>query len=146
MSQERLGRDVFIALAAIGWADGKLDEEEADAIVRTAVEEGLAIEEIEEIESATKSPVDIGVIDRSSMTKADRLFVYAVAAWMTRLDGTRDDKEIEALDKRFGRADPRQRGYREPPPTPSPAGGSRGRAGPAAGRPAPAAAPRRRAP
>ncbi len=82
MSQERLGRDVFIALAAIGWADGKLDEEEADAIVRTAVEEGLAIEEIEEIESATKSPVDIGVIDRSSMTKADRLFVYAVAAWM----------------------------------------------------------------
>ena len=99
MSQERLGRDVFIALAAIGWADGKLDEEEADAIVRTAVEEGLAIEEIEEIESATKSPVDIGVIDRSSMTKADRLFVYAVAAWMTRLDGTRDDKEIEALDK-----------------------------------------------
>src|SRR5206468_12674692 len=48
--QRRLGRDVFIALAAIGWADGKLDSEEADAIVRTALEEGLAIDEISEIE------------------------------------------------------------------------------------------------
>ena len=45
MSEAKLGRDVFVALAAIGWADGKLDDEEADAIVRTAVEEGLTIEE-----------------------------------------------------------------------------------------------------
>lgn len=96
---ERLGRDVFLALAAIGWADGKLDQEEADAIVRTAVEEGLEIEEIEEIEKATKEPLDIGTIDRSNMSKADRLFVYAVAAWMTRLDGTRDEAEVAALDK-----------------------------------------------
>jgi len=99
MSEERLGRDVFIALAAIGWADGKLDEDEADAIVRTAIEEGLQIEEIEEIEAATKSPVELSVIDRSGMSKADRLFVYAVAAWMTRLDGARDEKEIAALDR-----------------------------------------------
>ena len=96
---ERLGRDVFLALAAIGWADGKLDQEEADAIVRTAVEEGLEIEEIEEIEKATKEPLDIGTIDRSNMSKADRLFVYAVAAWMTRLDGKRDEKEVDALAK-----------------------------------------------
>ncbi|NUP04802.1 MAG: TerB family tellurite resistance protein [Polyangiaceae bacterium] len=99
MSEQRLGRDVFIALSAIGWADGKLDEEEADAIVRTAVEEGLELEEIEAIEAATKSPTDIGAIDRASMSKADRLFVYAVAAWMTRLDGVRDDRETDALDK-----------------------------------------------
>ena len=88
-----------MALAAIGWADGKLDEDEADAIVRTALEEGLPLEEIEEIEAATKSPVDIGVIDRSNMSKADRLFVYAVAAWMTRLDGLRDEEEASALDR-----------------------------------------------
>ena len=87
MSGTRLGRDVFLALAAIGWADGKLDPEEADAIVRTALEEGLELEEIAEIEEATKHPIDIGVIDRSNMSKADRLFVYAVASWMTRLDG-----------------------------------------------------------
>ena len=97
--QRRLGRDVFIALAAIGWADGKLDGEEADAIVRTALEEGLEIDEISEIEDATKHPVELSVIDRSQMSKEDRLFVYAVASWMTRLDGLVDGKELDALKK-----------------------------------------------
>jgi uncharacterized membrane protein YebE (DUF533 family) len=97
MSGTRLGRDVFLALAAIGWADGKLDQEEADAIVRTALEEGLEIEEISAIEEATKAPIDLSFIDRSAMSKADRLFVYAVAVWMTRLDGNVDDKEKAAL-------------------------------------------------
>jgi uncharacterized membrane protein YebE (DUF533 family) len=98
MSGQRLGRDVFIALAAIGWADGKLDENEADAIVRTAMEEGLELEEIGEIEEATKKPIELNVIDRSNMTKADRLFVYAVASWMTRLDGVVGVQEEMALD------------------------------------------------
>jgi uncharacterized membrane protein YebE (DUF533 family) len=95
----RLGRDVYIALAAIGWADGELDQDEADAIVRTALEEGLGLDEIAEIEAATKDPVDIGEIDRRNMSKEDRLFVYAVASWMARLDGEMDEREIASLDK-----------------------------------------------
>jgi uncharacterized membrane protein YebE (DUF533 family) len=95
----RLGRDVYIALAAIGWADGQLDPDEADAIVRTALEEGLDLDEIGAIEEATKKPVDIGVIDRSGMSKEDRLFVYGVASWMTRLDGQVTDSEIAALGR-----------------------------------------------
>lgn len=94
-----LGRDVYIALAAVGWADGNLDSEEADAIVRMASEEGLAIEEIAEIEKAVKEPVDMGEIDRRDMSKSDRLFVYAVAAWMTWLDGEVSEAETEALKK-----------------------------------------------
>ncbi len=97
--QARLGRDVFLALAAIGWADGNLDAEEADAIVRTATEEGLSIEEIAEIEAATKTKVELGEISRGDMTKQDRLFVYAVASWMTRLDGAVSDDETAALAK-----------------------------------------------
>lgn len=90
---------MFIALAAIGWSDGQLDPDEADAIVRTAMEEGLELEEIGEIEEATKNRTDMTVIDRSTMTKADRLFVYAVAAWMTRLDGVVQAREQTALDE-----------------------------------------------
>lgn len=97
--QPRLGRDVFLALAAIGWADGHLDADEADAIVRTAVDEGLDLEAIEEIEAATKEPVDIGVIDRKNLSKEDRLFVYAVASWMTRLDGEVSQTELLALER-----------------------------------------------
>jgi len=97
--KSKLGRDVYLALAAIGWADGQLDEEEADAIVRTALEEGLELDEIEEIEAATQQPVDIGAIDRKNLSKEDRLFVYAVASWMTRLDGRVSAKELAALAK-----------------------------------------------
>jgi uncharacterized membrane protein YebE (DUF533 family) len=95
----RLGRDVYLALAAVGWADGNLDQEEADAIVRTALEEGLDISEIAEIEAATKQPIDLGVIDRSGLSKEDRLFVYAVACWLTRLDGVVTEAETNALGK-----------------------------------------------
>jgi uncharacterized membrane protein YebE (DUF533 family) len=95
----RLGRDVYIALAAVGWADGKLDQDEADAIVRTALEEGLDIDEIAEIEEATQKPVDIGVIDRSNLSKEDRLFVYGVASWISRLDGVVTESEQLVLAK-----------------------------------------------
>jgi uncharacterized membrane protein YebE (DUF533 family) len=97
--KQKLGLDVYVALAAVGWADGNLDPEEADAIVRMAMEEGLELAEVEEIEKATKSRVDIGEIDRRGMSKEDRLFVYAVAAWMTWLDGNVSDEEVQALKK-----------------------------------------------
>ena len=52
---------------------------------------------IGEIEAACKEPVALDVIDRSRMSKADRLFVYAVASWMTRLDGDVSEEEKAAL-------------------------------------------------
>jgi uncharacterized membrane protein YebE (DUF533 family) len=100
MAEEgRLGRDVFIALAAVGWADGKLDQDEADAIVQLAAEEGLELEEIAEIEAATKEPVEVGKIQTRDMSKADRLYVYACAAWIARVDGVVAPEEITALNK-----------------------------------------------
>jgi uncharacterized tellurite resistance protein B-like protein len=99
MNEPRLGKDIFVALAAIAWADGTLDPDEADAIVRAAADEGLSLEEIAAIEEATKERVDLGVIDRSSMSKDDRLFVYAIACWIARLDGQVTDAESDALAK-----------------------------------------------
>ena len=95
----KLGRDVFVALAAVGWADGALAEDEADAIVRMAAEEGLEVEEIVEIEEATKNPVEVGEIDTRNLTKDDRLFIYAVGAWIARVDGVVMPEEITALNK-----------------------------------------------
>jgi len=45
MADKRHGKDIFVALAAIAWADGQLDPDEADAIVRAAVDEGLSLGE-----------------------------------------------------------------------------------------------------
>jgi len=93
----KLNRDVFMALAAIAWADGVLDQDEADAIVRAAVEAGLELDQIEEIETATRERIDMGTIDRSPLSKEDRLFVYAIACWIARLDGVIKDEEATAL-------------------------------------------------
>jgi uncharacterized membrane protein YebE (DUF533 family) len=95
----RLGRDVYVALAAVGWADGKLDQDEADAIVRAALDEGLELAEIAEIEAATKAPIDLGVIERKGLSKEDRLYVYGVAAWIARMDGVVSDAEKATLKK-----------------------------------------------
>jgi uncharacterized membrane protein YebE (DUF533 family) len=95
--EPKLRRDVFVALAAVAWADGEMAADEADAIVRAAVEEGLSLEEIAEIESATSTRVDLGAIDRAGLGKEDRLFVYAVACWIARMDGRVTPEESEAL-------------------------------------------------
>jgi tellurite resistance protein len=94
-----LSKDVFLSLAAIAWADGSLDPDEADGIVRAAVDEGLAFEDIEAIDAATKNRIDTGVLDRSGMSKEDRLFVFAVASWIAKMDGSVTDEEAAALGK-----------------------------------------------
>jgi uncharacterized membrane protein YebE (DUF533 family) len=99
MTEGKLPKDIFVALAAVAWADGELDADEADAIVRAAAEEGLDIDEIGAIEEATRTRVDLGVVDRAGMSKEDRLFVYAVACWIARLDGRVTDAESAALAK-----------------------------------------------
>ena len=101
----KLNRDIFLALAAIGWADGRLDQEEADAIVRAAVEAGLELDQIEEIEAATRERIDLGTIDRSSLSKEDRLFVYGIACWIAKLDNEVTEEEgaaLAALAERLG--------------------------------------------
>jgi uncharacterized tellurite resistance protein B-like protein len=99
MTMPKLRKDVFLALAAIAWADGSLDPDEADGIVRAAAEEGLAFEDIEAIDAATKERVDMGAVDRSVLSKEDRLFVFAVACWIARMDGKVTDGEASALTK-----------------------------------------------
>jgi uncharacterized membrane protein YebE (DUF533 family) len=92
-----LGRDVYLALAAIGWADGRLSADVADAILRTAAEEGLDVEDLERIRSAVETPTEVGIVDRVHMSKADRLYVYAVAAWIACLDGEVSGAERQLL-------------------------------------------------
>lgn len=98
-------KDIFVALAAIGWADGELDPDEADAIVRAAAEAGLSLEEIASVEQAAKTRVNLGVVNRAGLSKEDRLFVYSVACWIARMDGRVTDEEsaaLAALGERLG--------------------------------------------
>jgi uncharacterized membrane protein YebE (DUF533 family) len=97
MSGAAFGRDVFIALAAVAWADGTLDPDEADAIVRAAVDLGVELDEIASIEEATRVAVPLSKINKAALSKDDRLFVYAIATWITQLDGKVTDEESTTL-------------------------------------------------
>lgn len=88
---------MFIALAAIGWADGKLDPEEARTILGAAHAEGLDPESLRWVEHATRQQVGLDFIETSAMGKDDRLFVYAMACWIARVDGEVTQQELTML-------------------------------------------------
>jgi len=102
-----LNKDAFLALAAVAWADGKLDPDEADAIVRAAADDGLDLEELEKVEAdvvayrdrprTAKAEPDLSFLDRSSMSKQDRVFVYASACWIAQIDRIVTPEESDAL-------------------------------------------------
>lgn len=98
MIEARLPREAFMALAAVGWADGTLDAEEADAIARTAAEDGLELEEIQAVEAATKSPVKLGDVDVSQLSDKERLYVYAIAVWIALISDGVSESERNSLD------------------------------------------------
>jgi uncharacterized tellurite resistance protein B-like protein len=120
MASERLPslpEDAFLALAAVAWADGRLDPDEADAIVRAAADEGISIEGLERIERSVKAyrerppgdrldgPLgakhgpDLSFLDRSSMTKYDRVFLYGVACWISQVDRVVTPEESDTLQR-----------------------------------------------
>lgn len=92
-----LNPDVFRTLIAIGWIDGELDEEESSAILRAAREEGLEEYTLDELEAATRAPIELDDIDITSLTSADKLYIYAVSSWIAQIDGTVTGTERAAL-------------------------------------------------
>ncbi len=95
----KLSADVFLALCAIGWADGELDREEADGILRAATEADLDIDDLQKIEEATKVSRSLDNLDVTGLGKTERTFIYATAIWVSRLDGHVDPEERLALKK-----------------------------------------------
>jgi len=102
-----LPKEAFLALAAVAWADGALDADEADAIIRAAADEGLSLEELEVVEAEARAfcgrprdatnQADLTFLDRSNMSKHDRVFLYAVACWIAQLDRIVTPDESDAL-------------------------------------------------
>ncbi|HET9959562.1 MAG TPA: hypothetical protein VFQ61_33955 [Polyangiaceae bacterium] len=76
------GRDVYLALASVGWERGMLQPHHADAIVRLALDECLDFEEVLEIEEAIRHPVALAMLEAARLSKSDRLFLYAVGVWI----------------------------------------------------------------
>jgi hypothetical protein len=95
----KLDKNVFVALAAIAWSDGDVSEKEAEALLRAARAWSLDDGELEEIERCTRERVPIDSISNLELGRQERLLVYALGAWLTKVDGVVVPNEGAVLDR-----------------------------------------------
>ena len=93
----KLGKDVFVALAAVGWADGAVSEEEADALLHAARECGIEGADLDAVKKAARDKVDLDAVKGLALSIKERMFVYAIATWLARIDGVVMPEEREML-------------------------------------------------
>ena len=93
-----LPRDVFVALAAVAWADGTVAPEEAAALRRAAGACGVTGDDLAHVESCTQRPVDLSDLGELDLSHDAKLFVYALATWMAESDGVVVDAEVDTLN------------------------------------------------
>ncbi|MBX3191724.1 MAG: hypothetical protein KF819_32325 [Labilithrix sp.] len=104
----KLPKEPFLALAAIGWADGSLQRIEAVGLLRAATESGVSGDELAEIERATKAKVTLEGLELGGMSTWDQVVTYALAAWFAQLDGvvsTSEHTTMVELGDKLGLAD-----------------------------------------
>jgi len=104
-----LPKQAFVALAAVGWADGTLKRSEATALVEAARKHGLTGDDLAEVERSTRAAVALAAFDPGELATWDRVVTYALASWMARLDGVQSTSETETLKllgERLGLANP----------------------------------------
>jgi len=99
-----LKRESFLAIAAVGWADGRMSREEAAGLVRAAKECGLEGDDLSVVEKAAKEGgATLDGYDPSALSGWERALTYAIASWLARIDGVVDPSERASL-KQLGSA------------------------------------------
>ncbi len=93
----KLPSHAFVALAALGWADGTFKRIESAALIRAAKECGIEGEELAEVERSTKTRVELASFDPGDLGPWDRVITYALASWLATLDGVVSRDESAAL-------------------------------------------------
>jgi hypothetical protein len=87
----------FLALAAIGWADGSLQRIEREGLLRAAKECGLASDELALVETASKEQKTLDGVELGGMSRWEQVLTYALASWFAALDGVISTSEHETM-------------------------------------------------
>ncbi len=97
-----LNRQVFLALATVAWADGQLAPDERDGILRAAKNAGFSDADVQALAASIETPVPLSSLTLRKLSALDRVFVYAMAEWLARIDNQLDPKEQAALNELGG--------------------------------------------
>jgi len=92
-----LTRELFQSLLAIGWIDGELADNELEAILGAARSAGRTEQEVQSLREMAATPVTFADMDFSALDGEQRLFVYAVASWVAKIDEKVTGDERAAL-------------------------------------------------
>ncbi len=96
----KLGKNVFLALSAVGMADGGASVDELEALAHAARESGIEGADLEEIKAAAREGKgDFKGVRKLPLSPEERLFAYAIATWLVRVDGVVMPEEKMALHK-----------------------------------------------
>src|SRR5260221_3838129 len=95
----KLGKNVFLAIAAIGAGDGGVAGAagEIDALEGAARAAGLGDADLEEVRAVAKTKGKLDGVKALKMTPDERLVSYAIATWLARVDGIVMPEEKMAL-------------------------------------------------
>lgn len=92
-----LPKQSFVALAAVGWADGSLRRSEAVGLAEAAKKLGLTGDDLAAVEASTKTPIALDAFDPAGMSEWERVLTYALASWLARIDGVQSTSETATL-------------------------------------------------
>lgn len=99
MDDKTLPLASFLALAAIGWADGSLQRVEREGLLRAARECGIAGEELVQLERASKEHQTLDGVDLGGLSRWEQVLTYALASWFAALDGVISTSEHETMTR-----------------------------------------------
>lgn len=89
----------FLALAAVGWADGSLQRIEREGLLRAAKECGISGDELARIEKAAIEHGGLDGIDLDGLSRWEQVLTYALASWFAALDGVISTSEHETMTR-----------------------------------------------
>jgi tellurite resistance protein len=93
-----MNAEIFTVLAAVASADGKVDAAESAALERAARDAGLGDDALSKMRAATTRGLDaLDASIASNLAPSERTFVYALAYWMSRVDGEMSEEEDAVL-------------------------------------------------
>lgn len=99
MTNVTLPKRSFLALAAIGWADGSLQRNEATGLVRAAKACGVDGADLAEIERSTAQRIALDAVDVAGLSRWEQVLTFALASWLSTIDGVKSTDERETLGR-----------------------------------------------
>lgn len=93
----QLPKEAFIALAALGWADGSIRPSEKAGLLKAAASCGVAGDDLGAVEAALTKETKLDGFVPGDMSDWQRLLTYGLAIWLARLDGVQSTDESVVL-------------------------------------------------